>query len=104
MLAVLEEMNDTMRAELDNIERLIKRRVAIGSKVSEKKLIEGLARSVRTIDRCTVYRCAYDILGHSRCTLQFEVDQKSIRRAVQILVQREELEYRSQRKFLYRKH
>jgi hypothetical protein len=44
--AVLEEMNDTLRAELENIERLIKRRVAIGSKVSEKKLIEGLARSV----------------------------------------------------------
>lgn len=43
---VLEEMNDTVRAELDNIERLIKRRLAIGSKVSEKKLIEGLSRSV----------------------------------------------------------
>lgn len=48
--------------------------------------------------------CAYHMIGHSRFTSQFEVDQKSIRRAVQILVQREELEYRSQRKFLYRKH
>lgn len=75
---VLEKMSDQMRQEVENVERLIKRRLAIGSRISEKKLVETLAQ-------------AYDI------------EEKVVRKAIQIMVARDELEYRSKRMTVYRK-
>ena len=39
-------MNDTMRQEVDNAENLIKRRLAVGSRISEKKLVDSIATQV----------------------------------------------------------
>jgi DNA replication licensing factor MCM5 len=71
-------MNDIIRSEVENVERLIKRRLAIGSSISEKKLVDSLVKMVN-------------------------VSEAAVRRAVQILVQRDELEYRARRHIIYRK-
>jgi DNA replication licensing factor MCM5 len=71
-------MNDIIRSEVENVERLIKRRLAIGSSISEKKLVDSLVKTVN-------------------------VSETAVRRAIHILVQRDELEYRARRHILYRK-
>eukprot|EP01128_Nolandella_sp_AFSM9_P011182 TRINITY_DN7898_c0_g1_i1.p1 TRINITY_DN7898_c0_g1~~TRINITY_DN7898_c0_g1_i1.p1 ORF type:complete len:385 (-),score=60.75 TRINITY_DN7898_c0_g1_i1:6-1160(-) len=75
---VLEKMSDHMKQEVENCERLIKRRLAIGSRISEKKLIDNLCR-------------AYDI------------EERIVRKAIQVMTSRDELEYRSKRINVYRK-
>jgi DNA replication licensing factor MCM5 len=75
---VLEEMNDTIRSEVENVERLIKRRLAIGASMSERKLVDSLVKTIN-------------------------VSETAVRRTIQILVQRDELEYRARRHIVYRK-
>jgi DNA replication licensing factor MCM5 len=64
--------------EVSNAEALLKRRLPIGSQISEKKVIEDF-------------------------TKQGIASELSMRRAIATLIQRGELEYRNQRKKIYRK-
>jgi len=74
---VSETLSPALMSEVNNAEALLKRRLPIGSKVSEKNVIEDFVRQ--------------------------GVSEFGIRKAIQVMVQRSELDYMHQRKMLYRK-
>eukprot|EP01117_Protostelium_nocturnum_P012987 TRINITY_DN4810_c0_g1_i1.p1 TRINITY_DN4810_c0_g1~~TRINITY_DN4810_c0_g1_i1.p1 ORF type:complete len:716 (-),score=282.89 TRINITY_DN4810_c0_g1_i1:6-2153(-) len=73
---VSESMSPEIQSEINNAEQLLKRRLPIGSTVSEKTIVDDFVKQ--------------------------SVAEFAVRKAIQIMVQREELEYRNQRKRLYR--
>lgn len=74
----MERLTDNQRAEIENVEALIKRRLPIDSTIRIKLLESQLVKT-------------------------FSLSEAAIRRAVSVMVQKEELEFRHQRKALYRK-
>ncbi|PRP88455.1 hypothetical protein PROFUN_03172 [Planoprotostelium fungivorum] len=74
---VSETMSPALLSEVNNAETLLKRRLPIGSRISEKNAVEDFVRQ--------------------------GVSEFAIRKAIQIMIQRSELEHRNQRKVLYRK-
>jgi DNA replication licensing factor MCM5 len=75
---VMERLSDSARAEVENVETLIKRRLPIDSTIRVKLLEAQLVKS-------------------------FGISDSAVRRAVSVMVQKEELEFRHQRKTLYRR-
>jgi DNA replication licensing factor MCM5 len=72
-----ETLSPQLLAEVQNAEKLLKRRLPIGSQISEKHVIDDFVKQ--------------------------GINEFAIRKAIQILVQRDELEYRNQRKRIYRR-
>eukprot|EP01114_Cavostelium_apophysatum_P022780 TRINITY_DN8362_c0_g1_i1.p1 TRINITY_DN8362_c0_g1~~TRINITY_DN8362_c0_g1_i1.p1 ORF type:complete len:734 (+),score=182.09 TRINITY_DN8362_c0_g1_i1:65-2266(+) len=73
---VTETLNPQVMKEVTGAEQSIKRRLPIGSQISEKQVVEDFVKQ--------------------------GMSEFAIRKAIQIMVQREELEYRAQRKRIYR--
>lgn len=74
----MERLSDAARTEIENVETLIKRKLPIDSNIRVKALEAQLVKS-------------------------FGISEASIRRAVSVMVQKEELEFRHQRKTIYRR-
>jgi len=72
-----DSLTPQLLAEVQNAEKLLKRRLPIGSQISEKHVIDDFVKQ--------------------------GVSEFAIRKAIAILIQRDEMEYRSQRKRIYRK-
>jgi len=73
---VTETLSPTVMSEIQNAETLLKRRLPIGSHISEKQVIDDFVRQ--------------------------GISEFAVRKAIGILVQRSELEYRNQRRRIYR--
>jgi hypothetical protein len=63
--------------EIQNAETLLKRRLPIGSQISEKHVIDDFIKQ--------------------------GISEFSVRKAIHVMITKQELEYRSQRKRIYRK-
>lgn len=72
-----ENLSSQSLAEVSSAEKLLKRRLPIGSYISEKQLVEDFVRQ--------------------------GISEFAIRKAISVMVQRTELEYRTQRKQIYRR-
>jgi len=70
-------MSPALQTEVQNVERVLKRRLPIGSAFSETQIVKDLIRQGMT--------------------------EHSVRKAIDVMVKRDELEYRNQRRRLYRK-
>jgi DNA replication licensing factor MCM5 len=77
-IASSENLPAEMMQEIVSAENILKRRLAIGSKMSERRLVQDLQQSAN-------------------------ISEESVRRAIAIMVQRGELEHRNQRKAVLRK-
>lgn len=75
---VLEQLPDNMRSEIESVEVLIKKKLPIESTTRVKNLIMSITKS-------------------------FGVSELSVRKAIQYMVQKDELEYRYKRHGIYRK-
>lgn len=75
---VVERLTDQARAEVENVETLIKRRLPIDSTIRVKLLESQLVKA-------------------------FGISEAAIRRAIAIMVQKEDIEFRHQRKAIYRR-
>lgn len=73
-----ENLSEQALAEVSSAEKMLKRRLPIGSHISEKQLVEDFVRQ--------------------------GISEFAIRRAITGMIQRTELEYRAQRKQIYRRH
>ena len=91
-------MNDTMRQEVENAEMMIKRRLAVGSRISERKLIDSIANQVLSPHCHIIMTAPVDLLN-----LQYDLSEKVVRKAIQVMVTRDELEYKSKAMNLLRK-
>jgi len=76
-VSVDDQMTEQTRADVENAERLIKRQVQINSTKSEKKLVQDIARS-------------------------FNMEEKIVRKAIQVMVARDELQYTNKGKNIRR--
>lgn len=72
-----ETLTPQALAEVQNAEKLLKRRLPIGSQISEKQVVDDFVKQ--------------------------GITEFSIRKAIGIMIQRDEIEYRNQRKRIYRK-
>lgn len=75
---VIDRLSDQARAEVENVETLIRRRLPIDSTIRVKLLESQLVKA-------------------------FGITEVAIRRAISIMVQKEDLEFRHQRKTIYRR-
>lgn len=75
---VLETLSDTARQEVEAAETLIKKKVAIESTIRLKSLILTLTKS-------------------------FNLSEPAVRKAIMVMVQKDELEFRARRQTVYRK-
>ena len=71
-------MTDQLRAEVEAVEELIKRRLPIDSTTRVKNLIQSLTSS-------------------------FAVSEVAVRKSIEVMIAKEELEYRSRRMAIHRK-
>eukprot|EP01100_Stratorugosa_tubuloviscum_P000092 TRINITY_DN1021_c1_g1_i1.p1 TRINITY_DN1021_c1_g1~~TRINITY_DN1021_c1_g1_i1.p1 ORF type:complete len:303 (-),score=151.32 TRINITY_DN1021_c1_g1_i1:36-944(-) len=76
-IMVAENMSPEIVSEVTQVENLLKKRLPIGATISEKLIIDDFTRK--------------------------GMSDFAVRRAITIMVQREELEYRNQRKLIHRK-
>lgn len=88
-----------MLAEVQNAEKLLKRRLPIGSQISEKHVVDDFVKQVKT---SFLFFFFYSLI-YLITIAQKGITEFAIRKAIAILIQRDELEYRNQRKRIYRR-
>jgi len=73
---VMETLNPSILKEVQSAETLLKRRLPIGSSIAEKQVVDDFVRQ--------------------------GISEFAIRKAIQVMIQREEMEYRNQRRKIHR--